>query len=899
MADEIISEKPERKKFSLTKIDLALIAIVILVLILSIYFRSTLLQYIGFYEPDGFYHFSVIRAAVANHFIVPKYLSISGWPHAKPIIEPVGLYWVTLFPYAILQYFGISFYTVMRLIPILFGILDMIGAFYLVRYLSKDKFLGLLAFLFVGFSMGDAARTSGGIYRGDGFVTIFLILALILLLEAFKSTGKKRVYLAIASGFVLSAGNLVWNGGPFTILTFLLIFAFGLIYYFLTKNKEKLFEVGHMLIVFATWIVFVFLFLYFGWIQPEALSGLSSIYLLIVMTIGWGIAYYIIKNLHSIHYFHNMYFRACLIILFAVLGFFVINAVDPGLVQNIFVNNGFTITNPFEATIQELQPPTPGFLYASFGVALLLTPMSIILYIASAFYNSGSAFWIILSFFVISYVATLILLLKYSRLKEGSRKKTALILLFILMLIILLTVFFFLNAGFVPFLITAAIFLVFYLSVALLPQASRYLQLFETPFWRITNIFLAFILASMLLFIAYSYLGSQATFWIIMTLFLIPYLFMDLTEGDGSILSEKARGRFRIDFPIIALMSYFMVTSYLQIYAVRFNSLVSIPLAIFAAFTIFWLLMLIPKEKKTWLYLGLGMVFLIVAYLAYTDSIYSTSITQADNINPTFIGALTWFNQNSAPNATVLTLWPDGSVIEGVANRTSVTDSVGSQNASKAYPFASWLFDSNPDSQFLISNVSGKPQYLLVRYSWLYETSGIFTEAQINGTLSNYYSYLPFDNLSGNSNSTQTNIIFRNSYNNIIVETTIKHYSNGTQGIESYATSGSGQQISPFSNVVFYDVRTGNYTLIHQTEFNTTNNQMFLLLYSDIPTANGSLNVTGGYLFNTGMMNSNLIKFLFMCDNSQCAWSSNQAKLQLVYVNLDTKIYRIIYNSTS
>ena len=45
---------------------------------------------------------------------------------------------------------------------------------------TKDKLFGILSMLFVALSMGDAARTSALIYRGDGFVTIFLILALAL-----------------------------------------------------------------------------------------------------------------------------------------------------------------------------------------------------------------------------------------------------------------------------------------------------------------------------------------------------------------------------------------------------------------------------------------------------------------------------------------------------------------------------------------------------------------------------------------------------------------------------------------------------------------------------------------------------------------------------------------------
>ena len=83
-------------------------------------------------------------------------------------------------------------YTVQRNIPMLFGIFDMIGAFFLVKYLAKSNVLGLLALTMVAFSSGDAARTSALVYRGDGFITIFLIVALILILKGLDLESKRK-----------------------------------------------------------------------------------------------------------------------------------------------------------------------------------------------------------------------------------------------------------------------------------------------------------------------------------------------------------------------------------------------------------------------------------------------------------------------------------------------------------------------------------------------------------------------------------------------------------------------------------------------------------------------------------------------------------------------------------
>ena len=68
-----------------------------------------------------------------RHFAIPRFLSISGFPTHFPITEPDGLYLVTIVPYMLLQFFGISYYNVMRVVPVAFGIFDAIGAYFLIQ----------------------------------------------------------------------------------------------------------------------------------------------------------------------------------------------------------------------------------------------------------------------------------------------------------------------------------------------------------------------------------------------------------------------------------------------------------------------------------------------------------------------------------------------------------------------------------------------------------------------------------------------------------------------------------------------------------------------------------------------------------------------------------------------
>ena len=96
----------------------------------------------------------------AHMLFAPHTLDISGFPSHNAIGEAPGLLSVTVIPYDLLSFTGISYYTVMRWMPIVFGILEAITAYFLVKYLSKGRSLGLLAMFFLSISSGNIARTA-------------------------------------------------------------------------------------------------------------------------------------------------------------------------------------------------------------------------------------------------------------------------------------------------------------------------------------------------------------------------------------------------------------------------------------------------------------------------------------------------------------------------------------------------------------------------------------------------------------------------------------------------------------------------------------------------------------------------------------------------------------------
>ena len=777
------AEAKQKRGFSLSLND-ALFAIgVIAIILVTIYYRVPMLHFFGFYEPDGYFHFSVIRAAVLNNFVVPKYLSISGWPGHNPISEPFGLYWITLAPYALLQFFGVSYYDIMRLIPVLFGIFDVIGAYLLSRYLSRDRLFGLLVMLFVALNMGNAARTSALIYRGDSFVTAFLIVSLILAIEIFRTESRRRkVACALASGVFLGVCDAVWNGGSFATAVYAFAFALIVLAGFALGRRKLIQDSKYLLAALLAFYLLVQLLMRAGIIISEpTFAGMYFFLLFFAMALGWLAADYLSKEEHPHGHggparflgplLSDSYRRFAFAIAFILLAILLIYLVIPGFVYQIFVANGFAINSSFASTIQELQPPTPQFIFASFSLQTYLTPMG------------------------------------------------------------------------------------------LLVMASTYAPQLVDAFWGL--LLLAF----------------------------VPYFFMRIYDSKG-FAGGKARPAFDLDAPLLVLVALFALTAYLQMHAIRFNSLLSVPLSIFSAYTVYWLAMYCKRQKFAYLAAQVLLAALAVS-LFFIASQYIVGLYPADNINPQFIQAMAWMRNNTPGSSVVLTLWPDGSLVEGIANRTSVTDSVGSQNASKANPFGAWLFNSSPDPGFLTSSINGRPDYLVVRTSWMLETGGIYTESNISANASDY-GYDQFTGINEKVNDTAQVFTF---YGSGLTEVTeLQKGANGTQSVASYLIS--NRTVSPFPYVYFYDMSNGNFSVVRQTAFNQTNDQAFLIVYSSIPSQNLYVNITDAYLMTSKLLNSNFIKLLFLCNNHSCTWNNNIAGLRMVYVNPDTKIFRIVYNES-
>ncbi len=796
-----------------------LAVLLIAIILLAIWLRSGMISDAGFFEPDGFFHYSVIRASLADGFMVPLRLGISGlFPH-NGITEPIGLYMVTLLPYAVLQYFGVSYYTVMRLVPVFFGLLDALGAYFLVKLLSKNRALSLFAMLMVAVSSGDIARTAALIYRGDGFVSIFIIMALLFAYMIFRSEGRRRIAYGLLSGFTLSLATLVWGGAAFGVAIYIVILLLLIVYAFIAGSKSmiesSMLMAAALLVAYALERAYMLLYMIRS---PEVLSGSGFFIFYVPIVVGAVLALELLKRVDSLRFVSTPTGRAGFLVVAFIVGIALL-AIPFGSELTYVASAGGQLAsqNPLLATIQELQPPSYAFLWSSFGFQLYLAPIGIVLF-----------------------------MLLHGAVDDTKEGKTGGGRISVMTLAVVV---YYIAAFFISSLI-----------ITFLPTANEQASVFTLV--ELVPIAVAF----------------------------VAVLLVKALRQDSGLM----QGRHDVLAGFMILIGYMAVTFYLAIGAQRFNSLASVPLAIFSAYGIYALWKLLYDDAGSIKpFVGVGVAIIIVAVLAYgiyVTAMESANTPQADGINPLFLQAMGWMKNNTAANATVLALWPDGSVVEGWANRTSIMDSVGGQTSQIIYNYSDFLFSTDNSSEFLYQY--GKPQYIVGREFWLEELGGIATEGSLSNASEQGFGYVNFNGYNAQQNATEKQFMYTSSVYTSMLTVSVANASHG-ESVNAYIKcnvpcSGGSQSFRPMKNVIFYNASDGNYSDITSTS-NAAANLTLMISY------NGTRTLSAAVL-GSALPESNLFKIGLLCRiNGRCPYVNPNVTLTPVYQNQDTTILKVTY----
>ena len=378
------------KNKTITLIEFALLVIAIL---LAAFYRSFLLHAPLFYASDELYHYSVARNAVENGYIVQQRFPLSGYPNGTLVTEPKGLYYIAIVPYFFLRNF-VSLMSIMRILPLIFGVFDVILVFLIANKLF-DKKIAIIAAFILAANVANIQRTAALIYRGDGFMPLFFLISLYFLILFFEKN--KPVFSFISAAF-LSFGSLVWNGATFGYLTFALSLIFLQIFFFLKGDKEKL--------KLNFWNVFA---LFFAFLLYSSYKLLGLIYeqpfmhnfplVLVATLLFFALLLFLYKS--------ELGTKLVFLLFVTLVSLIVLVKFYSTEIENIISGYGLVKpTSPLGKTIAELQPVTIASFITNFGIFFLFMPIGFFALIISLFFNSSKKVNVEGSIIILTFFST-------------------------------------------------------------------------------------------------------------------------------------------------------------------------------------------------------------------------------------------------------------------------------------------------------------------------------------------------------------------------------------------------------------------------------------------------------------------------------------------------------------
>ncbi len=177
--------------------------------IILIAFALRILTYKYYLMGDDSFHHYKIAEYIAETGEFPKLWHLSVYPEGATIIEPMGLYYVSVFLYKVLKYFGLSFLGAFKLSTPIFGSLTLIPAYLLTRHVSSTR-AAFYAAAILAVMPAFFYRTFAGFYRGDAFSVFFMLFGFYLFLLSLRS-----IKFSLPAGLSLGCMGLVWNGFVF------------------------------------------------------------------------------------------------------------------------------------------------------------------------------------------------------------------------------------------------------------------------------------------------------------------------------------------------------------------------------------------------------------------------------------------------------------------------------------------------------------------------------------------------------------------------------------------------------------------------------------------------------------------------------------------------------------
>ena len=160
---------------------------------------------------DPWYHYR-IASILLESGEYPMWEYYTRYPFGEPVLSPPGFYYLPVILYKLLSFTGVSFFSVFKALPALFGVLALLPIYLLVRELFDARIAAGAALLYA-ISPAAMERSYAGFYRGE----VFLVFAMLFALYFLALAVRRDLRYSVASGLFLFLGGLVWNGWPIAL----------------------------------------------------------------------------------------------------------------------------------------------------------------------------------------------------------------------------------------------------------------------------------------------------------------------------------------------------------------------------------------------------------------------------------------------------------------------------------------------------------------------------------------------------------------------------------------------------------------------------------------------------------------------------------------------------------
>lgn len=170
---------------------------------------------------------------VAKHFHEKGLLSFGElsrvtlfwYPYGRNYLsqEYIGTSWLAAFTYPIGELLGLTLKDWIALFPVFAGVITIVLSYVLVTSITGSRLGGLVSASIFALAPGAISRTTVGFVEKMVIAAVFITLFYILLVKAFKSSGRRSILYSVLSGISAGLVSFIWGGYHFIAVSMAII----------------------------------------------------------------------------------------------------------------------------------------------------------------------------------------------------------------------------------------------------------------------------------------------------------------------------------------------------------------------------------------------------------------------------------------------------------------------------------------------------------------------------------------------------------------------------------------------------------------------------------------------------------------------------------------------------